>query len=90
MHYYKTQHYSHGLRLHPNLYVEGKVCLSLLNTWNGRTNERWQPESTTLLQVLLSLQGLVLGDSEPFYLEAGLERLRGETQSVVSAVQYTG
>ena len=64
-------------------------CLSLLNTWNGRTSERWQPESTTLLQVLLSLQGLVLGDSEPFYLEAGLERLRGEAQSVVSAVQYS-
>ena len=83
-----VHYYSHGLRLHPNLYVDGKVCLSLLNTWNGRTNERWQPESTTLLQVLLSLQGLVLGDSEPFYLEAGLERLRGETQSVVSAVQY--
>ena len=84
-----VHYYSHGLRLHPNLYVEGKVCLSLLNTWNGRTNERWQPESTTLLQVLLSLQGLVLGDSEPFYLEAGLERLRGETQSVVSSVQYS-
>ena len=83
-----VHYYSHGLRLHPNLYVEGKVCLSLLNTWNGRTNERWQPDSTTLLQVLLSLQGLVLGDSEPFYLEAGLERLRGETQSVVSSVQY--
>ena len=83
-----VHYYSHGLRLHPNLYVEGKVCLSLLNTWNGKTNERWQPESTTLLQVLLSLQGLVLGDSEPFYLEAGLERLRGESQSVISALQY--
>ena len=82
-----VHYYSHGLRLHPNLYVEGKVCLSILNTWNGRTTERWQPESTTLHQVLLSLQGLVLGDAEPFYLEAGLERLRGETQSVVSAVQ---
>ena len=47
------------------------VCLSLLNTWSGRSSERWNPDSSTLLQVLLSLQGLVLGDEEPFYLEAG-------------------
>ena len=64
-------YHSRGVRLNPNLYAEGKVCLSLLNTWNGRLSERWNPDASTLLQVLLSLQGLVLGDEEPFYLEAG-------------------
>jgi ubiquitin-conjugating enzyme E2 Z len=24
-----------GERIHPNLYVEGKVCLSILGTWTG-------------------------------------------------------
>jgi len=24
-----------GMRIHPNLYVEGKVCLSILGTWAG-------------------------------------------------------
>ncbi|GFZ05666.1 ubiquitin-conjugating enzyme 25 [Actinidia rufa] len=33
-------YYSGGLRLNPNLYDCGKVCLSLLNTWSGNKNER--------------------------------------------------
>jgi baculoviral IAP repeat-containing protein 6 len=35
----------------PNLYKCGKVCLSILNTWHGRPEEMWNPESSTLLQV---------------------------------------
>jgi ubiquitin-protein ligase len=26
-------------RINPNLYVEGKICLSILNTWQGDKNE---------------------------------------------------
>ena len=37
----------------PNLYPDGKVCLSLLNTWQG---ERWAPGKSTLLQVFVSIQ----------------------------------
>ena len=45
--------------------------------------------SSTLLQVLLSLQGLVLGDSEPFFLEAGYEsKRRSATHCAVASVQY--
>ena len=33
-------------RLNPNLYENGKVCLSLLGTWSG---PGWDPESSTLL-----------------------------------------
>lgn len=28
-----------GTRISPNLYTEGKVCLSLLNTWPGEKSE---------------------------------------------------
>jgi ubiquitin-protein ligase len=40
-------------RLNPNLYAEGKVCLSLLGTWQG---PGWVSGSSTLLQVLISIQ----------------------------------
>ncbi|KAJ6765887.1 UBIQUITIN-CONJUGATING ENZYME E2 23-RELATED [Salix purpurea] len=56
----------------PNLYEEGKVCLSLLNTWTGRGNEAWH-SSSSILQVLVSLQGLVL-NSRPYFNEAGYDK----------------
>ena len=56
------------VRFSPNLYADGKVCLSLLNTWNG---PRWNPNHSTLLQCLVSLQGLILGVEHPYYLEPG-------------------
>jgi ubiquitin-conjugating enzyme E2 O len=64
-------------RLNPNLYEDGKVCVSLLGTWSGRGTEVWCPNSSTLLQVIVSIQGLILVD-EPYYNEAGYEKQRGE------------
>uniref|UniRef100_A0A4W5RKE7 UBC core domain-containing protein n=1 Tax=Hucho hucho TaxID=62062 RepID=A0A4W5RKE7_9TELE len=43
-------------RLNPNLYDNGKVCVSLLGTWIGKGTERWTSKSS-LLQVLISIQG---------------------------------
>ena len=43
-------------RLNPNLYEDGKVCVSLLGTWAGRGNEVWTSKSN-VLQVLVSIQG---------------------------------
>lgn len=43
-------------RLNPNLYEEGKVCVSLLGTWDGKGTEVWMPTSN-LLQVIVSIQG---------------------------------
>ena len=45
-------HYiSHAERINPNLYENGKVCLSLLGTWTGREScELWNPASSTVLQ----------------------------------------
>ncbi|KAL2524501.1 putative ubiquitin-conjugating enzyme E2 25 [Abeliophyllum distichum] len=65
-------YYSGGLRLNPNLYDCGKVCLSLLNTWTGKGNEKWVPKSSTMLQVLVSIQALIL-NAKPFFNEPGYE-----------------
>ncbi|BGP43102.1 hypothetical protein JCM10449v2_007126 [Rhodotorula kratochvilovae] len=54
-------------RFNPNLYAEGKVCLSLLGTWSGAPEEMWQPGKSTLLQVLLSITSMILGTNYPFY-----------------------
>lgn len=45
-------------RLNPNLYEEGKVCVSLLGTWNGKGTEVWTT-SSSLLQLLVSIQGML-------------------------------
>ncbi|CAE7544838.1 UBC23 [Symbiodinium sp. KB8] len=56
-------------KLNPNLYNDGKVCLSILGTWAG---PGWDPQKSTLLQVLISLQGLVLVE-DPYFNEPGHE-----------------
>ena len=53
-------------RINPNLYEDGKICLSLLGTWNADDrNEAWSPKST-ILQLLVSILGLVLV-KEPYF-----------------------
>jgi ubiquitin-conjugating enzyme E2 O len=77
-------YYSGGLRLNPNLYDCGKVCLSLLNTWSGDKSEMWMPKTSTMLQVLVSIQALILVP-RPFFNEPGYEGMytgaEGESRS---------
>ncbi|KAL6626655.1 hypothetical protein ACP70R_030381 [Stipagrostis hirtigluma subsp. patula] len=80
-------YHSGGLRVNPNLYVDGKVCLSLLNTWTGRGNEVWDPSSSSILQVLVSLQGLVLNE-KPYFNEAGYEKQVGTVEGEKNALPY--
>ncbi|CAK7326332.1 unnamed protein product [Dovyalis caffra] len=61
---------SFGLRINPNLYANGRVCLSLLNTWPGKRSEKWNSSESTVLQVLVSIQALVLNE-KPYYNEPG-------------------
>ncbi|KAK6333661.1 hypothetical protein TWF730_003845 [Orbilia blumenaviensis] len=61
------------VRFNPNLYEAGKVCLSILGTWSGAASEQWQPKTSTLLQVLVSIQSMILC-AEPYYNEPGYER----------------
>ncbi|MED6130374.1 hypothetical protein PIB30_000270 [Stylosanthes scabra] len=60
--------HSFGYRMNPNLYNNGMVCLSLLNTWYGNPGQRWNPRASTLLQVLVSIQALVLNE-QPYFNE---------------------
>lgn len=39
------------VRFNPNLYNDGKVCLSVLNTWHGRPEEKWNAHTSSFLQV---------------------------------------
>lgn len=48
------------VRFNPNLYDDGYVCLSIINTWDGDPSERWNPGHSNILQVLLSIQVLVM------------------------------
>lgn len=65
-------YHSFGLRLNPNLYASGIVCLSLLNTFGGEGTEIWSPSMSSLLQVLVSIQGLVLNNS-PTTMRLGMK-----------------
>ncbi|CAN1276418.1 Probable ubiquitin-conjugating enzyme E2 23 [Linum perenne] len=80
-------YHSGGWRINPNLYEEGKVCLSLLNTWTGRGNEVWDPTSSSILQVLVSLQGLVL-NSRPYFNEAGYDKQVGTAEGEKNSLSY--
>jgi len=82
-------HYlSHGERINPNLYENGRVCLSLLGTWTGRQScELWSPETSSVLQVLVSIQGLVLCEM-PYFNEAGYEKQLGSDEGEHHARRY--
>jgi ubiquitin-protein ligase len=69
------------VRFGPNLYACGKVCLSLLGTWPG---PKWSPKHSTILQVLISIQGLILGVEHPYFLEPG----HGGWEGTVKEGQY--
>jgi len=67
--------YDGATRFHPNLYIEGKVCLSILGTWQG-------PGWTSVMNlrtVLLSILGLL--DNEPLLHEPGYATSKGAVVS---------
>ena len=61
------------VRFNPNLYNCGKVCLSLLGTWSGQEGEKWNPNNSTFLQVLVSIQSLIFVEN-PYFNEPGYEK----------------
>jgi len=66
-------------RFNPNMYREGKVCLSLLNTWH--VGERWSG-CQTLSSILLSILTSVLVN-KPIQNEPGFESRTESEQSHV-------
>ncbi|TKA76212.1 hypothetical protein B0A55_06595 [Friedmanniomyces simplex] len=75
-------------RVNPNLYEDGKICLSLLGTWEGSKGEGWKASRSTMLQVVVSLLGLVLV-REPYFNEAGYETLAGLESSRRPSALYS-
>ncbi|TVU17595.1 hypothetical protein EJB05_33639, partial [Eragrostis curvula] len=81
-------HYrSFGLKLNPNLDESGTVCLSLFDTFDGEGVELWSPEMSTILQVVVSIQGLVL-TAQPFYNESANEKYLGTPDGARNEVVY--
>jgi ubiquitin-protein ligase len=64
----KFKTYDGYTRFNPNLYREGKVCLSILNTWSG---EKWS-SCQSISTILLNLQ-MVLNEN-PLLNEPGIDR----------------
>lgn len=60
------------IRFNPNLYKNGKICVSILNTWSGPS---WTT-ACTLSGVLLSIQSLL--NERPIQNEPGWEKEIGE------------
>lgn len=54
MHFLTTN--NNKFRFNPNLYQCGHVCLSLLNTW---AENQWDPDNSTLSQVLISVYSMI-------------------------------
>jgi ubiquitin-protein ligase len=70
-------------RFNPNLYVCGKVCLSILNTWSG---EKWS-SCQTINSVLLTLCTLL--NNEPLLNEPGQNSNSKDFISYHKSIQYT-
>ena len=58
-------------RFNPNLYTNGKVCLSIINTWQG---PRWT-SCNSITTVLLSIQAMVFV-TNPLHNEPGFENIK--------------
>ncbi|CAD6272841.1 unnamed protein product [Miscanthus lutarioriparius] len=78
-------YHSFGLWLNPNLDDMGGVCLSLLDA--GKGPEHWSPASSSVLQVVVSLQGLVL-TAQPYYNESEYAYQLGTPQGARNALPY--
>ena len=69
-------------RIHPNIYTDGKVCLSILNTWQG---EQWT-SCQSLREVLLAIR--LLFCSNPLQMEPNIPIGHPETKKYHHLLQY--
>jgi len=74
-------------RFNPNLYDNGKVCLSLLGTWSGKGGESWSTESN-IYQVLIAIQSVIFCE-EPYFNEPGWEKDRNTDKGRIANNNYT-
>jgi len=69
-------------RFNPNLYSNGKVCLSLLNTWKG---EQWT-SCQTIRSVLLTL--VTLFGKDPLLNEPGIKRTHKDVDPYTCVIRF--
>lgn len=70
------------IRFNPNLYTCGKVCLSILNTWDGEPWTACQNISTVLLTLCSIL------NESPLVNEPGVSSTSGDCQPYNKSVEY--
>ena len=80
---YMTKETKGNMRVNPNLYRNGKVCLSILNTWQG---PQWTG-CQTISSVLLSIRTAVL-NAEPALNEPGVTRAHGDFDTYHRLLRY--
>jgi len=69
-------------RFNPNLYTQGKVCLSILNTWQG---EQWTG-CQTIASTLLAICSILTND--PLLNEPGVTPLHLDFQKYNNIIKY--
>jgi len=72
-----------GIRFNPNLYVCGKVCVSLLNTWKG---DQWT-SCQTISTVLLTLCTLLC--KNPLLNEPGVSKGHKDMNNYTEIIEYS-
>lgn len=77
---YRTN--GNGIRFNPNLYKCGKVCVSLLNTWNG---DQWT-SCQTISSVLLTLCTLLC--KNPLLNEPGVTSQHSEFENYTKIIEF--
>jgi ubiquitin-protein ligase len=74
---------ANGIRFNPNLYSNGKVCVSLLNTWKG---DQWT-SCQTISTVLLTLCTLLCKD--PLLNEPGVSKGHYDINNYNEIIEYS-
>lgn len=69
-------------RFHPNLYISGKVCLSILNTWHG---EQWT-SCQSIKTILLTLVSIL--DNKPLLHEPHISEQHRDFKNYNRIIKY--
>jgi ubiquitin-protein ligase len=70
-------------RFNPNLYINGRVCLSILNTWSG---EKWS-SCQSIRSILLTLRTLILNDT-PLLNEPEVTKDHKDYENYNTLIEY--
>ena len=74
---------NHKIRFNPNLYRNGKVCISILNTWHGPQWTSCQSLSTVLLSLVTLLHNKALTN------EPGIKETHRDFKNYNKIIEYS-